>query len=152
MIRIPLLVLAASLLWPTAALAQAAPAGSPPAAKVLKVSFAGAENGFDPAQISDTVSAALVGSLFDAPLTYDYLARPAKLKPNTATALPEISDQYTRFVFRLKPGIFFSDDPAFKGKPRELVAADYVYSIKRYYDPKTRSPTLFHYENAGSSV
>jgi len=149
MIRIPLLVLAASLLWPAAASAQAAPAASPPAAKVLKVSFAGAENGFDPAQVSDVVSAALVGSLFDAPLTYDYLARPAKLKPNTATALPEISDNYTRFVFRLKPGIFFSDHPAFKGQPRELVAADYVYSIKRYYDPKTRSPTLFHYENAG---
>ena len=144
MIRIPLLVLVASLLWPAATHAQTAPA-----AKVLKVSFAGAENGFDPAQVSDVVSAALVSSVFDAPLSYDYLARPARLKPNTATALPEVSDNYTRFVFRLKPGIFFSDDPAFKGQPRELVAADYVYSIKRYYDPKTRSPTLFHYENAG---
>ncbi|MBK7460947.1 MAG: hypothetical protein IPJ42_21800 [Betaproteobacteria bacterium] len=41
------------------------------------------------------------------------------------------------------------DDPAFKGQPRELTAADYVYSIKRYYDPATRSPTLFHYQNAG---
>ncbi len=149
MIRLPLLVLAASLLWSAAAQAQTAPAMTPPAAKVLKVAFQGAENGFDPAQVSDVVSAALVGSLFDAPLTYDYLARPAKLKPNTAAALPEISDNYTRFVFRLKPGIFFSEHPAFQGKPRELVAADYVYSIKRYYDPKSRSPTLFHYENAG---
>ena len=153
MIRTALLVLVASLLWSTAASAQGTPAtvgpASPAAAKVLKVSFAGAENGFDPAQVSDTVSAALVGSLFDAPLTYDYLARPARLKPNTAAALPEISDNYTRFVFRIKPGIYFSADPAFKGRPRELVAADYVYSIKRYYDPRTRSPTLFHYENAG---
>ena len=161
MIRTPLLMLFAALLWaavPASTSAQPTPpAGSATAAtplKVLKVSFAGAENGFDPAQVSDVVSAALVGSLFDAPLTYDYLARPARLKPNTAAALPEISDNYTRFVFRIKPGIFFSDDPAFKGPDgrqiqRELVAADYVYSIKRYYDPKTRSPTLFHYENAG---
>lgn len=149
MIRIPLLVLAASLLWSAAASAQGAAPASPAAAKVLKVAFQGAENGFDPAQVSDVVSAALVSSVFDALLTYDYLARPAKLKPNTAVALPEISDNYTRFVFRIKPGIFFSDHEAFKGKPRELVAADYAYSIKRYYDPKTRSPTLFHYENAG---
>ncbi len=143
------LALATGLLSAAANSQPAPPARPALAAKVLKVAFAGAENGFDPAQVSDVVSSALVGSLFDSPLTYDYLARPAKLKPNTAAASPEISDNYTRFVFRLKPGIFFSDDPAFKGQPRELVAADYVYSIKRYYDPKTRSPTLFHYENAG---
>ena len=120
------------------ALAQAmepAPAG---ARKVLRVSFAGSESGFDPPQLSDTVSTAIVASLFDAPLTYDYLARPARLKPNTAAALPEVNDDHTRFVFTIKPGIVFSDDPAFQGKPRELVAADYVYSIKRYYDPKVR--------------
>ena len=147
---------AALLLAPTApALAQAtaqAPAAAPAApagAKVLRLALASRENNLDPAQISDVVSAALVSSLFDAPLTYDHLARPAKLKPNTATSLPEVSDNYTRFVFRIRPGIFFPDHPAFKGVKRELVAADYVYSIKRYYDPATRSPTLFHYENAG---
>ena len=147
---------AALLLAPaTTALAQAtaqAPAAAPAApagAKVLRLALASRENNLDPAQISDVVSAALVSSLFDAPLTYDHLARPAKLKPNTATSLPEVSDNYTRFVFRIRPGIFFPDHPAFKGVKRELVAADYVYSIKRYYDPATRSPTLFHYENAG---
>jgi len=141
-----------------AAAASASPAASPstPAAvnpatapKVLRIVFRGSESGFDPPQLSDVVSTALVASLFDAPLTYDYLARPARLKPNTATGLPEINEDFTRFVFRIKPGIYFSDHPAFQGKPRELVAADYVYSIKRYYDPKTRSPSLFHYRNAG---
>jgi ABC-type transport system substrate-binding protein len=117
--------------------------------KVLRVTFSGSESGFDPAQISDTVSAGIVGSIFDAPLTYDYLARPARLKPNTAEALPEVSADHTHFVFRIKPGIFFSDDPAFKGQQRELVATDYVYSIKRYYDPKTRSPVVSQYLNAG---
>ena len=120
-----------------------------PAQRVLRVAFPNRDNGFDPAQVSDVISAALANSLFDAPLTYDVLARPARLKPNTATALPEASDGYRRFVFRIKPGIYFSEHPAFKGKPRELVAADYVYSIKRYYDPATRSPTLFHFEGAG---
>ncbi len=129
------------------ALLHSASAATP--AKVLRLSFAGGENGFDPAQVSDTVSSALVGSIFDPPLTYDYLARPVTLKPRTAVALPEVHDGHTRFVFRLKPGIYFTDDPAFGGKKRELVATDYVFSVKRYYDPATRSPTLFHYENAG---
>ena len=140
-----------ALIPPAFAQTAAAPAaaGVPAAAKVLRVAVAGSESGFDPAQVSDVVSNAVVASLFDSPLTYDYLARPARLKPNTAVALPEVFDNHTRFVFRLKPGIHFSDNPVFKGQKRELVAADYVYSIKRYYDPKTRSPTLFHYQNAG---
>jgi ABC-type transport system substrate-binding protein len=133
----------------TAAAPPAASPGGAAAKKTLRVSFAGAENGFDPAQISDTVSAALVGSLFEAPLSYDVLARPVKLVPQAAVALPEVDADHTRFVFRIRPGNFFPDDPAFKGAKRELVAEDFVYSVKRYYDPAVRSPTLFHYENAG---
>ena len=148
MFRFALIALAAALLLPAAAATTAAP-GAAAGAKVLRLSFPGSENGFDPAQVSDTVSAALVGSLYDSPLTYDYLARPMKLKPRAAAALPEINAEHTHFVFRIRPGQYFVDDPAFKGQKRELVAEDYVYSIKRYYDPATRSPTLFHYVNAG---
>ncbi len=141
---------ACALLLPTAALANApAPAADGAAPKVLRLALASRENNLDPVQVSDVISAALVSGIFDAPLTYDHLARPARLKPNTATSLPEVHDNFTRFVFRIKPGIHFTDHPAFKGKPRELTAEDYVYSIKRYYDPATRSPVLFHYENAG---
>jgi ABC-type transport system substrate-binding protein len=39
----------------------------------------------------------------------------------------------------VRPGIFFSEDPAFNGKKRELVAADYVYAWKRIIDPRARS-------------
>ncbi|RVU49863.1 bicyclomycin resistance protein [Rubrivivax rivuli] len=133
------------------ALCAAGPASAQAAAapKVLRVTFLASESGFDPPQISDVVSAAIVTSLFDAPLTYDYLARPARLKPNTAVGLPEVHDNHTRFVFTLRPGVFFTDHPAFQGRPRELVAADYVYSIKRYFDPLTRSPTMFQWENVG---
>ena len=145
------LVLAAclALALPLAAATDAPGAAQGGAPKTLRMVFAGAENGFDPPQVSDTVSAALVGSLFEAPLTYEYLARPVRLKPASAVALPEVSDNHTRFVFTLRPGNFFPDHPVFKGARRELVAADYVYSVKRYYDPAVRSPTLFHYENAG---
>ncbi len=142
---------AAALLVFLVALGAPGWAGAQAAAapKVLRVTFLGSESGFDPPQISDVVSAAIVTSLFDAPLTYDYLARPARLKANTAVGLPEVFDNHTRFVFTLRPGVFFTDHPAFQGRPRELVAADYVYSLKRYYDPLTRSPTLFQWENVG---
>ena len=148
---LPRALLALALLLPGAALhaADPAPAHAFATPKVLRLALASRENNLDPAQVSDVISAALVASIFDGPLTYDHLARPAKLRPNTAVALPEVHDKHTRFVFRIRPGIHFSDHPAFKGQPRELVAEDYVYSIKRYYDPATRSPTLFHYENAG---
>jgi len=32
----------------------------------------------------------VIAAIFDPLLTYDYLARPAKIVPNTAVALPEI--------------------------------------------------------------
>ena len=116
--------------------------------KVLRYAFPVAETGFDPAQISDLYSRTVAANIFEAPLTYDYLARPVLLKPQTATGLPEVSDDHKRFVFRIRPGIFFADDPAFKGQRRELTAADYVYAVKRHYDPKYKSPNLFQLENA----
>ena len=49
---------------------------------------------------------------------------------------------------RIRPGIFFQDHPAFGGRKRELVAQDYVYSIKRVYDPRLKSPRVYLLENA----
>jgi ABC-type transport system substrate-binding protein len=54
-------------------------------------------------------------------------------------ALPERSADGLTYTFRVKPGIYFNDDPAFDGKKRELVAEDYVYSMKRVLDPKVRA-------------
>jgi ABC-type transport system substrate-binding protein len=116
--------------------------------KTLRVAFSAAETGFDPAQVQDLFSRTIIGHILDAPLEYDYLARPARLRLNTAAAMPEVSPDYRTFTFRLKSGIYFQDDPAFKGKPRELVAADYVYSWKRIYDPRWKSPMLFVLENS----
>ncbi len=138
-----LLALAAGL----ALACSSVPARAAP--KVLRYAFPIAETGFDPAQISDLYSRTVAANIFETPLTFDYLARPAKLKPQTAAALPEVSDDSRRFVLRIRPGIYFADDPAFKGVRRELTAADYVYSLKRHYDPVNKSPNLSLLENAG---
>ena len=110
--------------------------------KVLRVAFPVAETGFDPQATNDLYSAFVERAIFDAPYTYDYLARPYKLVPNTAVALPEISADGRTWTFRVKPGIYFNDDAAFKGQKRELTAADYIYSWKRVLDPKLRSQNL----------
>ncbi|MBQ0957846.1 bicyclomycin resistance protein [Ideonella sp. 4Y11] len=137
-------VLAVLLCW--ALLAGPAAAAEPP--RVLRYAFPVAETGFDPAQVSDLYSRTVVANIFESPLTYDLLARPARLKPQTAEALPVPSDNYRTWTLRLRPGIYFADDPAFKGQRRELVAEDYVYTVKRLYDPALKSPVVSQLENA----
>jgi|LULS01.1.fsa_nt_gb ABC-type transport system substrate-binding protein len=108
--------------------------------KVLRYVFPVAETGFDPAGVHDLYSAHVNGSIFETLFTYDYLASPAKLVPRTAVALPEVSADGLTYTIRVKKGIYFADDPAFKGKKRELTAADYAYTFKRLLDPTLRSP------------
>ena len=118
----------------------AAEKGGEPRLKVLRYPFEVAETGFDPAQIVDLYSRIVTSHIFEAVYSYDHLARPFKVRPCTATAMPEISNDFRNFVIRLQPGIHFQDDPVFKGKPRELVAQDYVYALKRFFDPRWKSP------------
>jgi len=127
------------------AFAQAAADGT----KVLRYAFRIAETGFDPAQVSDLYSRTLTAGIFDAPLKYAYLARPYQLRPNTLSAMPEVSADYKTWTLRVKPGIYFADDAAFGGKRRELTAADYAYAIKRHYDPVNKSGNLYVLEAAG---
>ncbi len=123
----------------------AAPA---PALKSLRYAFPIAESTFDPAQISDLYSSTVVTGIFEGLLEYEFFASPARLRPVTAAALPEISPDFKTFTFKIKPGIYFADDPAFKGQKRELTAEDYVYSLKRHYDPRWKSPRLYILQSA----
>jgi ABC-type transport system substrate-binding protein len=116
--------------------------------KVLRYSFRVAETGFDPAQISDLYSRTIAANIFEAPLQYEFLARPFRYRANTVASMPEVSADFKTFTFRLKPGIYFADDAAFKGQRRELVAADYVYAWKRHADPRWKSPNFYILDNA----
>src|SRR5436190_7131727 len=118
---------------------------APPASaeKVLRYALDIAETGFDPAQINDLYSSFIVAHIFDPPFRLEYLARPYKVSPDTAAAMPEVSAGGKVWTIRIKPGIYFADDPVFKGKKRELIAQDYVYSMKRHWDPKNKSQQLY---------
>jgi ABC-type transport system substrate-binding protein len=122
---------------------------TPPAAhaadmsKTLRTLIKKSETGLDPATASDVSTLEIIENIFDPLLRYDYLARPVQLKPNTLAAMPEVDSLGTTYTFHIRPGIYFTPDPAFKGKARELTADDYVYSLKRLYDPAIKSPWLF---------
>ncbi len=106
--------------------------------KVFRYSFPVAETGFDPARIHDLYSSEVINAMFENLVTYDYLARPPKLVPGVAEAMPEISNEGKTYTIKLKKGVYFAPDDAFKGKKRELVAEDVVYSLKRHMDPKLK--------------
>jgi peptide/nickel transport system substrate-binding protein len=132
------------------ALASAvAPIDAPAAdmTKTIRVAFAIAENGFDPQAVYDSYSYYVCHAIFDPLYAYDYFARPVRLVPNTAAGMPQITDGGRTFTVKVRPGIYFADDPAFKGRKRELTADDYVYSIKRIFDPKVRSYWLYLFDH-----
>ena len=120
--------------------------------KVLRVPFIIAETHFDSATVSDEYSGSVCEEIFEPPLTYDFLARPAKLKPLTLDAMPEVADNGSTYTLHIKPGIYFSDDPAFEGRRRELVARDYEYTFKRIMDPRLKSPNLWLIEDRIAGV
>jgi ABC-type transport system substrate-binding protein len=132
----------------TTLLLACAAVGAHAADKVVRFAFRVAETGFDPVQTTDTYSKAVIAGILESPLEYDFGARPFQLRPATAAEMPEVSADFKTLTFRIKPGIYFADDPAFKGRKRELVAQDYVYSIKRHYDPRLKSGNLYLLENA----
>ena len=111
--------------------------------KVLRTAIVIAETGFDPQAAQDLYSNTINSAMFDAPYEYDYLTRPHKIVPRTAESLPQISPDGLTWTIRIKKGVYFADDPVFKGRKRELTAHDYVYAIKRLVDPKVRSPNAF---------
>jgi ABC-type transport system substrate-binding protein len=142
--RAALVAFAAAALF--AALGAALPGSARAAAdpdKVIRDVFPVAETGFDPAAVHDLYSGTIVQAIFETLYTYDYLAQPAKIVPLTAEALPQVTDNGRTWTIRLRKGIRFAPDPVFKGKPRELVADDVIYSLKRLADPRIRSPWAF---------
>jgi peptide/nickel transport system substrate-binding protein len=105
--------------------------------KVLRITLNDITS-LDPQQGTDLSSTRVASAIFEALYQFDYFAEPATVVPCTAEALPVITNGGKTWTIKLRKGIRFTDDPAFKGKPRELTAEDYAYSIKRSLDPNLR--------------
>jgi oligopeptide transport system substrate-binding protein len=137
-VRIAVIALFASIVASIAPLAVAADWADP--AKVLRIAFPIDVSGLDPAGTQETYASLVEGRIFDALYVWDYLARPYRFVPTIATGMPEISADGRVWTIGVRPGVYFADDPAFGGKKRELIAADFVYAWKRIVDPRVRSP------------
>lgn len=105
--------------------------------KVLNLVAVQNVKGMDPIYSNDRYSSNAVARVYEGLLEYHYLKRPYILVPNLAEDMPVVSKDGLTYTFKIKKGVLFHDDPAFpEGKGRELVAEDFVYSIKRLADPK----------------
>jgi ABC-type transport system substrate-binding protein len=123
------------VIWLALAASFSAAAADPN--KVLHIASPDIET-LDPQQFNDDPSFEVMGAIFEGLYEWDYLATAPTLAPVTAAGPPQISADALNWAVKIKPGIYFTDDPAFKGKPRELTAQDAVYSITRWLDPNLR--------------
>jgi ABC-type transport system substrate-binding protein len=117
--------------------AASTPVAAADTRKVLRIASSDVTS-LDPQQGTDLYSTRVASAIFEALYEFEYLSTGSKVVPGTAEALPVVTDDGKTWTMRLKQGIRFADDPVFKGKPRELVADDYAYSIKRSLDPNLR--------------
>ena len=140
----PTLASFAALILGTALASASTNAAATDMSKTLRVAFPVDVTGFDPQATNDLYSAHINTAIFDVLYEYDYYVRPSKLRPVLAEAMPDISADGLTWTIRLRKGSYFADDPAFKGKKRELVADDLIYAWKRMLDPKMLSPSLWH--------
>ncbi len=101
----------------------------------------------DPALADDVASGLAVGHLYDRLLQYDYEARPYRLVPSMAAAMPEVSADGLTVTFRLRDDLRFPADPCFDAPgaasashANPVVASDVVYSLLRLADARLHSP------------
>ena len=107
--------------------------------------------GLDPAVSGEVSSSLAISKIYEGLLQYDYLARPYKVIPLLAESMPTISENGLSYTFKIRKGIYFQDDDCFenglKGKGIELVAEDFIYSIKRVADVKNSSSGYWAFNN-----
>lgn len=100
--------------------------------RVLRVIVRADVGGMDPIFLDSQYDSATSAQVIEPLLEYDYLKRPLSLRPLLLRKMPDVSNKGLTYTFQLKKGIYFHDDPCFpKGKGRELVAKDVLYSFKR---------------------
>lgn len=108
--------------------------------RVLNLLSVAEIKGYDPIMTDDLYSGREVAKIYEGLLAYHWLKMPYELIPNLAESMPNVSPDGITYTFKIRQGVLFQDNEAFpNGKGRELVAQDFVYSIKRLADSKNQS-------------
>ena len=99
--------------------------------KVYRHSEEGTAKSLDPVTASTTYANTIVTSIMSTLYEYKYLKRPYELKTSIARFMPQVSSDGLTYTIEIRPGFRFANDPCFSGgKGREVVASDFVYSLK----------------------
>ena len=86
----------------------------------------------DPHKAGDVLSSSMCGMVYEQLYEFDYLVRPAALKPCLAASMPKLSDDGLTYTIELLKDVVFQDDPCFpNGRGRKMTARDVEYSVKR---------------------
>jgi ABC-type transport system substrate-binding protein len=134
-------------------------------ANILYSAFVNRPKHLDPVQSYTVDESLFTRQVYEPPLQYHYLKRPYELVPLTAAEVPKPKEidggKFTVYEIRIRPGILYQPHPAFvqgnheleakqvarlktpydlPSGTRELVAADYIYQIKRLAHPRLHSP------------
>ena len=100
----------------------------------------------DPAEAASSYAIRGIQLAYEPLLEYDYTARPYRLIPCLAEALPVIQDNGRVLIFKINPEARFMPHECFgrdsDGRPRgrSVTAADVIYSLMRIADKKNASP------------
>ena len=96
----------------------------------------------DPVLASDLASSNIVTTVFDTLLQYDYIKRPYILKPSMLETMPEVKDNYKRYIFTLRDDLYFHPDRCFGDndlEDRRVTSDDVIFSILRLADARLHS-------------
>ncbi len=106
-------------------------AGQDGASNVLQVSLSDEISSLDPAESYDTISASVVYQVYEQLYQYHYLKRPYVLEPLLAEGMPKVEENGTKYTIKIRSGVRYHADKAFKGAVRTVKAQDFVDQIKR---------------------
>jgi oligopeptide transport system substrate-binding protein len=104
----------------------------------------------DPANAYDSVSLDILPSIEETLLQYKYLDDQMVLEPLLADGMPVYSKDGLTVTVKIKKGIHYADDAAFKdngGKGREIKASDFIYEFKRLAIPAIQSQGSWIFED-----
>ncbi len=118
--------------------------------KILYQPFDDPPKTLDPQVAYSVVDHQVIGYVYDTLLGYHYLKRPFTLIPGMAETVPEaigLSDGRVAYRFRLRPDLWFHEDPAFEKfspgtRTRTVEASDVAFSLLRVADPAVVSPVI----------
>ncbi len=116
------------ILLPLLALGCGGGSGAPQPG-VLRVGQRQDFRSLDPATATDAANIAVVRLIYRSLLDFD---DEVNLVPALAADMPTLGSDHKTWTIHVRPGVCFSNG-------REVVAEDFVYSIRRIIDPKTKS-------------